>query len=110
MAALDGTVPSVVAGATALLTGRMEEPWSMDRLARTPRVSESTLFARFKEATGMTPAQYLKKTRLAEARRRMVVHGESPRGLRPRWGSGVRRTSRGTTGRRTGGRPRRMRW
>ena len=77
MAALDGTGPSVVAGATALLTGRMEEPWSMDRLARTLRVSESTLFARFKEATGMTPAQYLKKTRLAEARRRMVVHGDT---------------------------------
>lgn len=76
-AALDGTGPSVVAGATALLTGRMEEPWSMDRLARTLRVSESTLFARFKEATGMTPAQYLKRTRLGEARRRMVVHGDT---------------------------------
>lgn len=76
-AALDGTGPSVVAGATALLTGRMAEAWSMDRLARELRVSESTLFARFKEATGMTPAQYLKRTRLGEARRRMVVHGDT---------------------------------
>ncbi len=76
-AALDGTGPSVVAGATALLTGRMAEAWSMERLARELRVSESTLFARFKEATGMTPAQYLKRTRLGEARRRMVVHGDT---------------------------------
>ncbi len=76
-AALDGTGPSVVAGATALLNGRMAEGWSMERLARELRVSESTLFARFKEATGMTPAQYLKRTRLGEARRRMVVHGET---------------------------------
>lgn len=67
----------MVAGATALLTGRMAEGWSMERLARELRVSESTLFARFKEATGMTPAQYLKRTRLGEARRRMVVHGDT---------------------------------
>lgn len=76
-AALDASGTSVVAGATALLTTRMDEPWSMDRLARTLRVSESTLFARFKEATGMTPAQYLMRTRLGEARRRMVVHGDT---------------------------------
>ncbi|MDM7891402.1 AraC family transcriptional regulator [Curtobacterium caseinilyticum] len=76
-AALDETGHSVVAGATALLTGRMAEGWSMNRLARELRVSESTLFARFKEATGMTPAQYLKRTRLGEARRRMVVHGDT---------------------------------
>lgn len=76
-AALDGTGASVVTAATALLNSRMEEPWSMDRLARSLRVSESTLFARFKQATGMSPAQYLKRTRLGEARRRMVVHGDT---------------------------------
>ncbi|MGN8050596.1 AraC family transcriptional regulator [Curtobacterium sp. 22159] len=76
-AALGGTGPTVVARATALLTGRMHEPWSMDRLARELRVSESTLFARFKDATGMTPAQYLKRSRLGEARRRMVLHGDT---------------------------------
>lgn len=76
-AALDGSGTSVVAAATALLNGRMAEPWSMERLARELRVSESTLFARFKEATGMTPAQYLKRTRLGEARRLMVVHGDT---------------------------------
>jgi AraC-like DNA-binding protein len=71
-AALDGTGPSIVAATTALLTTRMDEPWSMSLLAATLRVSESTLFARFKEATGMTPAQYLKRTRLGEARRALI--------------------------------------
>ncbi|WP_144759721.1 AraC family transcriptional regulator [Curtobacterium sp. 9128] len=79
-AALDDAGTSVVAGATALLTMRMDEQWSMPRLARELLVSESTLFARFKEATGMSPAQYLKRTRLGEARRRMVVHGETAAG------------------------------
>jgi len=75
-AALDGSGPSLVAGATALLTGRRAKAWSMERLARELRVSESTLFARSKEATGRTPAQYLKRTRLGEVRRRMVVHSD----------------------------------
>lgn len=78
-AALDrtGAEAGLVADATALLTGRMAEPWTMERLARELRVSESTLFARFKQATGMTPAQYLKRTRLGEARRRMVLHADT---------------------------------
>ncbi|OII16910.1 transcriptional regulator [Curtobacterium sp. MCBA15_016] len=78
-AALDraGADAGLVTEATALLTGRMDEPWSMERLARELRVSESTLFARFKQATGMSPAQYLKRTRLGEARRRMVLHADT---------------------------------
>ncbi|WP_258371382.1 helix-turn-helix domain-containing protein [Curtobacterium sp. MCLR17_044] len=55
----------------------MDEPWSTSLLASTLRVSGSTLFARFKEASGMTPVQYLKRTLLGEARRRMVVHGDT---------------------------------
>lgn len=78
LAALDGGVgASLVTTATAVLNDRMAEPWSMDRLAGELRVSESTLFTRFKQATGMSPAQYLKRTRLGEARRRMVVRGET---------------------------------
>ncbi|WP_458089036.1 helix-turn-helix domain-containing protein [Streptomyces malaysiensis] len=37
----------------------------------------STLFGRFKQATSMTPMQYLKRLRLGEARHRMVILGES---------------------------------
>ncbi|MDR6572459.1 AraC-like DNA-binding protein [Curtobacterium sp. 320] len=78
-AALDraGADAGLVTAATTLLTGRMDEPWTMERLARELRVSESTLFARFKQATGMSPAQYLKRTRLGEARRRMVLHADT---------------------------------
>jgi AraC-like DNA-binding protein len=75
LAALDNE--SVVARATALLNDRLDEPWSMDRLAGTLLTSASTLFTRFKQATGMSPAQYLKRARLGEARRRMVVLGET---------------------------------
>jgi AraC-like DNA-binding protein len=77
LSSLDSSGASVVTSATALLNDRMAEPWSMDRLAGELRVSESTLFTRFKEATGMSPAQYLKRTRLGEARRRMVVRGDT---------------------------------
>ncbi|WP_336697148.1 AraC family transcriptional regulator [Curtobacterium sp. USHLN213] len=78
-AALDraGADAGLVTAATTLLTGRMDEPWTMERLARELRFSESTLFARFKQATGMSPAQYLKRTRLGEARRRMVLHADT---------------------------------
>ncbi|WP_141399208.1 helix-turn-helix domain-containing protein [Curtobacterium sp. 'Ferrero'] len=76
-AALDRTGASVVVGVTPLLNGRMAEGWSMEQLARKLRVSESTLFARFEAATGITPAQYLKRTRLGETRRRMVLHGDT---------------------------------
>ncbi len=75
LAALDND--SVVARATALLNGRLDEAWSMDRLAAVLTTSASTLFTRFKQATGMSPAQYLKRARLGEARRRMVVLGET---------------------------------
>lgn len=75
LAALDND--SVVARATVLLNGRLDEPWSMDGLAAALTTSASTLFTRFKQATGMSPAQYLKRARLGEARRRMVVLGET---------------------------------
>jgi AraC-like DNA-binding protein len=75
LAALDNG--SVVARATALMNERLDEPWSMERLAETLHASASTMFTRFKQTTGMSPAQYLKRARLGEARRRMVVLGET---------------------------------
>ncbi|MFD0020364.1 AraC family transcriptional regulator N-terminal domain-containing protein [Streptomyces sp. NPDC058382] len=69
----DPVAPRVV----RLLTDRMAEPWSMSTLAAAVRTSQATLFRRFREATSMTPMQYLKRLRLGEARHRMVVFGES---------------------------------
>jgi transcriptional regulator GlxA family with amidase domain len=67
----------VVAAATALLTDRLADPWSVAGLAAAVRTSESTLFARFRQVTGMSPVQYLRRLRLGEARRRMIVLGET---------------------------------
>ncbi|WP_423464984.1 AraC family transcriptional regulator N-terminal domain-containing protein [Promicromonospora sp. MS192] len=77
LAAVGNREGDVVAEATALLTRRMAEPWSVPDLAAAVRTSESTLFARFRQVTGMTPVQYLRRLRLGEARHRMVVLGDS---------------------------------
>jgi transcriptional regulator GlxA family with amidase domain len=68
---------AVVPRAVALLTDRMDEPWTIDALAAEVQTSQPTLFRRFKDATSMTPMQYLKRLRLGEARHRMVVLGDS---------------------------------
>lgn len=68
---------AVVREAVRLLNTRMAEPWTMSVLAAEVRASESSLFKRFKDATSMSPMQYLKRTRLGEARRRMIVRGDS---------------------------------
>ncbi|MGQ4512454.1 AraC family transcriptional regulator N-terminal domain-containing protein [Streptomyces sp. DW26H14] len=67
---------AVVPRAVSLLTDRMAEPWTVGSLASAVRTSEPTLFRRFKNATSMTPMQYLKRLRLGEARQRMTVLGE----------------------------------
>jgi AraC-like DNA-binding protein len=68
---------AVVPRAVSLLTGRMAEPWTVESLAAAVRASQPTLFRRFKDATSMTPMQYLKRLRLGEARHRMIVLGEA---------------------------------
>lgn len=67
----------VVKAATELLSRRMSEPWSIATLASAVGTSESTIFARFRLVTGMTPLQYLRRLRLGEARHRMVILGET---------------------------------
>ncbi|MDH2428830.1 AraC family transcriptional regulator [Sphaerisporangium sp. TRM90804] len=68
---------AVVPRAVSLLTDRMAEPWTVESLASAVRTSQPTLFRRFKDATSMTPMQYLKRLRLGEARHRMIVLGEA---------------------------------
>ncbi|MFD4898073.1 AraC family transcriptional regulator N-terminal domain-containing protein [Streptomyces sp. NPDC058411] len=76
LAAVDEHDP-VVPRAVSLLSDRMAEPWSMSDLAAAVGTSQPTLFRRFREATSMTPTQYLKRRRLGEAQHRMVVLGET---------------------------------
>ncbi|MCP2264375.1 AraC family transcriptional regulator N-terminal domain-containing protein [Promicromonospora thailandica] len=76
LAAIGGDDP-VVPRAVHLLTGQMADPWSLSSLASAVRASQPTLSRRFREATSMTPMQYLKRLRLGEARHRMIVLGET---------------------------------
>ncbi|WP_037869331.1 AraC family transcriptional regulator [Streptomyces sp. SPB074] len=81
LAAIDAHDP-VVPRAVRLLTERIAEPWTLDALAAEVGASRATLSRRFKQATSMTPTQYLKRLRLGEARHRMVVRAASAVGYR----------------------------
>ncbi len=77
LAAVETTHSGIVVRAIEALNESIEKPWSLARLATTVGSSPSTLARRFRQVTGMTPLHYLKRLRLGEARRRMVVLGES---------------------------------
>jgi AraC family transcriptional activator FtrA len=47
---------------------RLSEPWSISRLARFAAMSERTFMRRFRAATGMSPADWLTRTRIDRAR------------------------------------------
>ncbi|MBE1878196.1 AraC family transcriptional regulator [Myceligenerans sp. TRM 65318] len=78
MLAAVGTPRSgIVVRAIEALNDSIDKPWSLARLSTAVGASPSTLARRFKQVTGMTPLHYLKRLRLGEAQRRMVVLGES---------------------------------
>jgi AraC family transcriptional activator FtrA len=64
-------VPAQPAGGlTSLLVqmrARLDEPWSLARTARAAGMSERTFLRRFREATGMTPADWLIAARVERA-------------------------------------------
>lgn len=61
-----------VARAIGLLRARYTEPLRIEDLARAANLGVSTLHHHFKALTGMSPLQYQKQLRLAEARRLML--------------------------------------
>lgn len=63
----------LVARAIALLRERYTEPLRIEDLARAANLGVSTLHHHFKALTGMSPLQYQKQLRLAEARRLMLA-------------------------------------
>lgn len=67
----------VVTRTIDLVTARLDTPWSLDTLAAEVGTSTSTLTRRFREVTAMSPMHYLKRLRLGEARRRMLVLGDT---------------------------------
>ncbi|MGN7799669.1 AraC family transcriptional regulator [Leifsonia sp. 22587] len=77
LAALDSGEGELVRRAISLLTEEIDEVWSSASIAARLHVGESTLVGKFKQVTGLTPMQFLKRNRLGEARRRMVLLGDS---------------------------------
>lgn len=61
------------------LTRRFAEPLSIDELAEVAHMSPSTLHARFKQLTALSPLQFQKQLRLQQARRLMLGTGWTPR-------------------------------
>lgn len=68
-----GSQGQQVARAIELLRLRYTEPLRIDDLARAANLGVSTLHRHFKALTGMSPLQYQKQLRLAEARRLMLA-------------------------------------
>lgn len=64
---------SQVSRAIELLRSRFTEPMRIEDLARAAHMSVSSLHHHFKALTGMSPLQFQKQLRLAEARRLMLA-------------------------------------
>jgi AraC-like DNA-binding protein len=60
-----------------MLRTKLSEEMDISYLAKTANMSRSAFFKAFKEATAMSPIQYQKRLRLMEARRLMIIEGET---------------------------------
>jgi transcriptional regulator GlxA family with amidase domain len=67
-----GSQSQQIARSIALLNRRFDQPLRVDELAREAGMSPSSFHQRFKAHTAMSPLQYQKALRLAEARRLML--------------------------------------
>ena len=77
LAAAEQAQADVVRAAIAHLDAALAEPWTVDSIAAAVGTSTATLRRRFRDLTGLSPMHYLKRLRLGEARRRMIVDGDS---------------------------------
>lgn len=67
-----GTLSQRIASVVGHLQREYDKPLRVEELATLAHMSESSLYAHFKEVTGLTPIQYQKKIRLQEARRLLL--------------------------------------
>lgn len=70
-----GTPSHQIAQAIALLRENFRRPLDVDDLARQASMATSTLHKHFKKVTALSPLQYQKRLRLAEAQRLMLTMG-----------------------------------
>lgn len=64
----EGEGPIVIERARQWLGRRLDQPWTVQALARYCRTSERTLLRRFKEVTGVGPVQYVQQLRVERAK------------------------------------------
>lgn len=67
-AMLDGEGPVVIERARAWLGKRLDQPWTVQALAKHCRTSERTLLRRFKDVTGVGPVRYVQQLRVERAK------------------------------------------
>lgn len=70
-----GSPCNQIAQATAWLRKNFSKPLAVDDLARQANMATSTFHKHFKEVTALSPLQYQKRLRLAEAQRLMLTLG-----------------------------------
>ncbi len=67
-AVAQGEGPVVMERARRWLGKRLDQPWTVQALARHCRTSERTLLRRFKDVTGVGPVQYVQQLRVERAK------------------------------------------
>lgn len=70
-----GTPSNQIAQAIAWLSANFRTPIDVEELAKHANMATSTLHKHFKEVTALSPLQYQKRLRLAEAQRLMMTMG-----------------------------------
>jgi AraC-like DNA-binding protein len=83
-----GELPAPVEAAARRLAEELEEPPRIRDLARELGLGPTRFHALFKRALGLTPADYLRRTRLAHARQALAETGEEVTALAIRLGFG----------------------
>ena len=70
-----GYKSSQILRAISMIRNHLKKPFSVDEIAQQLNMASSTFHRHFKQATNMSPLQYLKKIRLHEAQKLMLTEG-----------------------------------
>lgn len=71
-----GCMDNRITGVIVWMRANLQEPASMERMAKLAHMSVSTFHRHFKRITGISPLQYHKQLRLHEAQRLMLAHNQ----------------------------------
>lgn len=85
-AVLDGQGPVVIERARQWLNQHLDQPWTVQALARHCATSERTLLRRFQAVLGASPVQYVQQLRMARAKALLESTALSLEDIAPRCG------------------------